>query len=93
MIKHVVMWKVKDRDDIPSLRECLESMKGTVPTLIDLETGGDVVRGDKSWDLVLISTHRDREALDAYQDDPIHGEVKKTVGALVTDRASVDFEV
>lgn len=92
MIKHVVMWKVKNREDIPALREKLKSMKGKVPSLIDLETGTDVVRGEKSWDLVLISTHRDREALDTYQDDPFHGGVKEYVGPRVTDRASVDFE-
>lgn len=92
MVKHVVMWTLKDEDDAPKLKAAIENMKGKVPSMVDVECGINYNTGNAACDLILISVHNSKEELDAYQDDPIHGEVKKLVGAAVTARYVVDFE-
>ncbi|MBF9016437.1 MULTISPECIES: Dabb family protein [unclassified Oceanispirochaeta] len=92
MVKHVVMWTLKDKDDAPKLKAAIENMKGKVPSMVDVECGINYNLSDISCDLVLISVHRSKEDLDAYQDDSIHGEVKKIVKAAASARYVVDFE-
>lgn len=92
MVKHVVMWTLKDKADALELKTAIENMKGKIPSLVDVECGINYNPGDAACDLILISIHNSKEDLDIYQDDPIHGEVKKIVGAAVTARYVVDFE-
>ena len=93
MVKHIVMWSLKDKADAEELKAAIDAMKGRVPSMVDVESGINYNPSDASCDLVLISTHNSREDLDAYQDDPVHGEVKKLVGPKVVSRHVVDFEV
>lgn len=92
MVKHIVMWNLKDKAEAPKLKTVIENMNGKVPSLVEVECGINYNPGDSACDLILISVHKSKEDLDAYQDDPIHGEVKKIVGAAVTARYGVDFE-
>ena len=92
MVKHVVMWTLKDKGDAPNLKAAIDNMKGKVSSMVDVECGINYNPGSAACDLILISVHNSKEELDAYQDDPIHGEVKKLVGAAVTARYVVDFE-
>ena len=93
MVKHVVMWRFADEKDIEIARDALENMKGRVSAVRSLEVGRDFLRSGASFDLVLITEHEDREKLEAYQADPLHGEVKKILGGLKSDRVVVDFEI
>ena len=93
MVRHVVMWKLKDTGKAEELRKIILDMKGKVPSLIDVEYGVNFAEGDAACDLVLISTHESRAELDIYQDDPVHGEVKKILGAATASRSVADFEV
>ena len=93
MVKHVVMWTLKDISQARSLKEQIESMKGRVPSLIDVECGINFAQGDAACDLVLISTHHTRQDLEAYQADPVHGEVKKSMGEAAQTRHVVDFDM
>ena len=93
MIKHVVMWRYVNKNDIRIAREQLESMKGRVSGMLSIETGVNILDSPASYDLVLITEHRDRAALDAYQEDPLHCEVKVVLGGLKAERTVVDYEV
>ena len=92
MIKHVVMWRFVDKNAVSEARRRLEKMRGRVPSMTALETGVDFKGGPAAYDLVLITTHPDRAALDAYQNDAFHIGVKSFLGGLDCDRAVVDFE-
>lgn len=92
MVKHVVMWTLKEPGRAQELKSAVDGMKGRVAGLTDLECGIDFIRGEASCDLVLISTHASREELDRYQADPVHGEVKKLIGPAAASRHAVDFE-
>lgn len=96
MIKHVVMWKFKDEvveADKLEMKRQLESLKGVVPTLIDIEIGLDVVGSDASKDMVLYSEFNSLDDLKAYAEHPEHLKVVDFVKPLVYERHVVDYTV
>ncbi len=93
MVKHVVMWKLKDKNRAEELKDAIYSMKGKVSSMVDVECGINFNPGEAACDLVLISTHNSRTELDTYQDDPLHGEIKKIVGPAAMSRHVTDFEM
>jgi len=93
MIKHVVMWRYSDKKDIEIAREHLESLRGRVPSMMNIETGVNLPNSPSSYDLLLVTEHRDRAALEAYQEDPFHVQVKAVLGKLESERAVVDYEI
>jgi hypothetical protein len=100
MVKHIVFWKVKEEHDgmgreelIGKIKEMIEGMRETVPTIENIEVGRDFNKSDKAYEIALYSSFADRNALDEYQRHPAHEEVKKFVGAVTTERAVVDYEV
>ncbi len=93
MIKHVVIWKLKNRNDGPKLKQSIESLEGKIPGLLSIEAGIDENGSDASGDLILISTHTDKAALNAYQIDPNHIELKNIIVPCVTGRTVVDYTV
>lgn len=96
MIKHIVMWKFKDEvaeTDKLEMKKRLESLKGVVPTLIDIEIGMDVVGSDASKDMVLYSEFRSLEDLKSYAEHPEHLKVVDFVKPLVCERHTVDYEM
>ena len=92
MVKHIVMWTLSDISKAQELKALIESMKGKVDSLVDIESGINYNEEKADCDLVLISVHKTREDLEAYQIDPVHKEVAKVIGACVTSRHAVDFE-
>ena len=93
MVKHVVMWNLKEQSRAEELKTAILNMKGKVPTMLDVECGVNFNKDAAACDLVLVSTHNSREDLDAYQNDPVHVEVKKLVGPAVTSRHVADFDM
>ncbi|QEN05465.1 Dabb family protein [Thiospirochaeta perfilievii] len=93
MVKHVVMWRLKNKEDGVFIREEILSLEGKIPGLVSIEAGLDFNQSGAAYDLVLISTHIDREALAIYQDHPEHVRVKNIIVPLVGDRGVVDFDI
>ncbi|BDD09944.1 stress responsive protein [Fulvitalea axinellae] len=99
MVKHVVMWRFKDEangntksENIKKTIEILQSLKGKIETLSSLETGENFNPSEAAFDLVLITTHPDKEGLDAYQTHPDHKEAGAFIGSVVSERVVTDFE-
>ena len=96
MIKHIVMWKLKDgvaEADQFEMKRQLEALKGVVPALIDIEVGIDVLRSPQSKDLVLYSEFASMDDLQAYNTHPEHLKVVEFVKPRVCERHAVDYEV
>ena len=96
MIKHIVMWKFKDdvvEADKLEMKHLLESLKGVVPSLVDIKIGMDVSSKEASMDMVLYTEFKSLEDLAAYAGHPEHLKVVEFVKPLVCDRAVVDYEV
>lgn len=92
MIKHVVMWKLKNLSDGDEVVRRLKNLEGRIPGLISIDAGTDINRSSAAYDVVLISEHESREALESYQVHPDHVEVKEFIGSVVNERVVVDFD-
>ncbi len=92
MVRHIVMWKLRDKADARLLKERLEALNGRIPGLLRLEAGIDFLASEQSADLVLVADLESREALDAYQRHPEHQAVVPLVRDATVSRTVVDYE-
>lgn len=96
MIRHIVMFRWKDSftDEIRSQWiEGLEQLHGTIPGLLSLVHGSDVMRTDLSWDHVIIADFEDRDALAAYNTHSAHEAIKPLSLPNVRDLAYIDLDI
>lgn len=92
MIKHIVMYKLNNKSDAESLRNKFLSMRGKIQELINIDTGIDILNTDRSYDVVLICEFMSVDDMNAYQNNPIHLDVKEYVQSVVCKAKSVDYE-
>ena len=95
MIRHIVMFKIKDefRDEIPQLVKNFYGMKGRIEGMVNLEAGADFLHSERSFDLALITEFDSREAFDAYQNHPVHLPVKKRMGEVRVSSVACDYVI
>jgi len=93
MIKHIVMWKLRDKADAVAIKAQLDELAGKIPGLLNIEVGIDFLESDQSADLVLIVELENREALEVYQNHPQHQAVVPLVKAAAISRSVIDFEM
>lgn len=100
MIKHIVLWRLKESaegcsaaENALKIKQCLEALNGKIPGMLRLEVGIDFSREDGSSEVALYSEFDSRAALDGYQSHPLHEEVKALVMAVRLERRVVDYEV
>lgn len=94
MITHVVCFKLKDRskESAERTKQVFLDMKGKIPQLLELEVGVDVLRSERSYDVVLISKFASLDDLQAYQVHPVHQEVIAYMREAGDVSVSVDYE-
>ncbi|HEY2967429.1 MAG TPA: Dabb family protein [Casimicrobiaceae bacterium] len=96
MIKHVVVWKIKDpaqkATHAVAVKRALEALRGHVPGLLAIEVGIGIGYDAGADDVCLYAEFADRAALDAYQRHPLHQDAKAIVSLLVSGRRAVDWE-
>lgn len=100
MIKHIVMWRLKEEalgcsksENAQKIKDQLEALKGEVEEILDIEVGLNCIEGDQAFDVVLVSLFEDRDALDRYQVHPLHKAVGDFIGQVRSERTVVDYEV
>lgn len=100
MIKHIVIWKLKDvargndrASNAGLIKDKLEALQGQIPGLLKIECGLDFSATAASGDLVLYSEFDSRESLAAYQVHPLHQAIVPSVAAAALERRVVDYEI
>ncbi|WP_153100322.1 Dabb family protein [Paraburkholderia hayleyella] len=98
MIRHIVLWKLKETaegasraDNARKLKEKLEGCRDLVPGILRLEVGLAQPGLEASSDVVLLSEFADQAALDAYQVHPQHEAIKAFVRAVQQSRECLDY--
>lgn len=93
MIKHIVLFQVKEecKVEIPTMIERFKQMKEEIPELAGFRIGADFVHSARSYDVGLIATVKDEEALDIYANHPAHLPLKKHMAEISKSVVSVDF--
>lgn len=97
MVRHIVMWRMAKSPDMliraKDIKENLEALGDKIDVICDIEVGLNFEASESASDVVLVSTFKSTEDLNAYQMHPAH----KAVGAAyvkpyVAERRVVDYE-
>jgi len=100
MVKHVILWTLKDEyseDQVKSIKAGikagLEGLKGEIPGLLDIKVNIEPLKSS-NCDLMLDSTFEDEASLKGYAVHPKHVEVADTkVRPFTASRVCMDYEV
>lgn len=102
MIKHIVMWKLKEvaegktkAENAEVMKELLEDLPNKIGELDSAEVGINILQGDEEAiaDVVLTTTCQSREDLKIYAEHPDHQKVVRFIKKVVTERRVTDYEV
>ena len=93
MIKHIVLFNVKDGEDKDQVAaiaaSVLNPLVGQIPGLLHAE----VKRCFNGVDFALYTELESREALAVYADHPLHTEAKNQFFHLLSSRTAADYEI
>ena len=100
MVKHVILWKLKEEFSEEKKNEIkegvkigLEGLKGQIPGLIDIKVNISPLPSS-NCDLMLDSSFEDADSLKGYSVHPAHVEVADTkVRPYTASRVCMDYEV
>jgi quinol monooxygenase YgiN len=93
VIRHVVMWKLRDATQAAHFKALLDSCAGLVPGMLEFEVSTCVPGLEANVDVMLNSLFSDVAAVDAYQNHPHHKAVSAQLGPLRETRSVLDHEV
>ena len=100
MIKHVVMWKLKEvsegktkLENAKIMKELLEGLPAKIEELDKVEVGINILKGEDAaiCDVVLTTECKDEEALKAYAVHPDHQKVVQFIKKVAVERRVVDY--
>ena len=91
MIKHIVLFTLKDPANAPKVKALLDSCKDIVPGIREFEVGIKTEGLEATADVVLVSTFEDAAALAAYQPHPHHPGVVAQIREMASGRQVLDY--
>ena len=99
MIRHIVMFKLKDTDRKTAYENALEARErfnDVIEKVEVLRKGELVIKSEDApqdnYTVSLICDFDDIDGLNAYQVHPAHVNFGKFIAAVKTDRACIDYE-
>ncbi len=98
--KHVVMWRFKaeaegntKEENMQKVIDGLYALRGVVPELMDVELHRDILHGGGSYDVILICTFADLDAMLSYQIHPAHMKMRDFIHKVITERVTIDYVI
>ncbi|AJH01973.1 Dabb family protein [Clostridium beijerinckii] len=94
MFTHIVLFKLKEptTENLKFVEKTLLSMNGMIKELKQLEVGVDVIKGDRSYDVGIITRFDNKEDYLSYDVNEFHVEkVKKVIGPYMEGSKTLDF--
>lgn len=101
MVKHIVMWKLKDhaeggskQENAHKLKTKLQALPQAIKELKFVEVGINFNPSDAAFDVVLYSAFENKQDLQAYQKHPEHQKlIKDFLNEVRIDKKVVDYEI
>lgn len=100
MIKHIVVWRLKElahgnskATNARLIKEKFESLNGKIRGMITMEVGIDCSETDSSSDIMLYSEFVSRQALDGYKSHPEHKAIVPFIWEAQSERRVIDYEI
>ncbi len=100
MVKHVILWKLKEEDSDKEkneikkgIKEGLEGLAGQIPGLVEIQVNTEPL-ASSNCDVMLDSTFENENALTRYSAHPLHVAVATgKVRPFTASRTCMDYEV
>ena len=100
MLKHIVMWKLKDQAEggdkatnARKMKELLDGCKNLVPGILKFEAALAQPGLEATYDVILYSEFTNKEALAEYAAHPTHKAIIPFIGAVRDERQCMDYEI
>ena len=100
MIKHIVMFRLKEsalgrskNENLQELKILLESLQEKIPVVKCLEVGINMGKSASASDIALYSEFDDMKALENYRIHPEHVKVVDYIDKVCYERRVADYEV
>ncbi|MDX1671914.1 MAG: Dabb family protein [Balneolaceae bacterium] len=104
MIRHVVMWKLKDKAEgankeknAEKMKLILEGLKTNIDEIKNVEVGINISKEekdqDKAFDVVLISDFETDLDFTMYTRNPHHKKALEFINSVTDDRRFVDYHM
>lgn len=97
MIKHIVMFTLKEEnknENLETAKDKLKNFETEIPSIKKFEVVTNAEGAPESnYDLALICDFEDIEGLKAYQIHPKHVEFGKFITSVRESRACIDYEM
>lgn len=94
MIKHIVLWKIKEekKHEILNAKATLLSMDGIVPEVKAIQVGIDILHSGRSYDIVLEVLVDSEVDLNKYQVNDYHVNVVKRLMSEIQEKVvTIDY--
>jgi hypothetical protein len=100
MVKHIVMWKLRETANgnpknvnARLIKEKLETLQAKIPGLLKVEVGINYKASVHAADIVLYSEFDSRESEESYQIHPEHLKFVEFISSCRYERRVIDYEV
>lgn len=94
MIKHVVCFKLKDKEEVQKVEELLFSMKDKVSSIQEMDVNINQLNSARSYDIILEVIVDDWKALEDYQNDKYHCDIVKSyIKEIGAQLIALDYEL
>lgn len=93
MIKHIVLWKLKNPEAAGEIMEGLQSLPAHIPQIREFEVGLCIGTGEAAADVALLSSFENCADLQSYLEHPEHCKVATRIRELTCDRRVADYEI
>jgi len=99
MVKHIVLWKLKDEaegrhahENALLLKQNLEALTGKIKEIVSLQVGLNFNPSEAAYDVALYTEFNTKEDLFAYRKHPEHVKVAELIGKVRNKVVVVDYE-
>lgn len=100
MIKHIVLFRLKESamgkskdENLQELKVWLESLQDKIPVVKSLEVGINMSASSSASDIAIYSEFDDMQALEVYRVHPEHVKIVEFIDKVCSERRVADYEV
>lgn len=94
MIRHVVMWKLKEenlKENAKRIKEMLEALPKHIPQIVELDVGLNEKEG--TFEVGLVTKFNSFDDLAIYDAHPEHQKARAFIRSVVESREVLDYEI
>ncbi|RJQ36365.1 Dabb family protein [Candidatus Parcubacteria bacterium] len=95
MITHIAIFRWKPgttEEETISIMKDIRTLKGQIDGIIDIRCGKNFSKWNEGYTHAFVVMVRDRDALDAYRNHPLHRSAAEKIGAMDAGSIGIDFE-